>query len=142
MKKDARSWVLFKVFRIHDPETGALYLWRLRILETPWFGILLHRIHQPDGDRVMHDHPFSFVSLLLWGSYTEQCGVPLAFAHRRWVSVKAAEEPHRILELSRRPVWTLILRGPRRRAWGFHTPDGWVYWRDYLDERDGSGRAS
>lgn len=27
-----------------------------------------------------------------------------------------------------KPVWTLILTGPRKRAWGFHCESGWRHW--------------
>lgn len=33
------------------------------------------------------------------------------------------------------PVWTLFLAGPRVRDWGFYTPDGWVQWEEYVNER-------
>jgi hypothetical protein len=36
------------------------------------------------------------------------------------------DECHRITHLSRRHVWTLVVRGPRVRSWGFYEPDGWV----------------
>jgi hypothetical protein len=25
--------------------------------------------------------------------------------------------------------------GPKVREWGFHTPDGWTFWRDYYRAR-------
>jgi len=37
------------------------------------------------------------------------------------------------------PVVTLVHRGPKIRDWGFHTIDGWVHHRDYLDKKFGKG---
>jgi hypothetical protein len=56
-----------------DPVQGrADYLVRLRIVQTPWFGIYLHDIHEDDGDRDPHNHPWSFLSFVLRGYYTER----------------------------------------------------------------------
>lgn len=30
------------------------------------------------------------------------------------------------------PCWTLFIMGRWKRDWGFHTPHGWRFWRDYL----------
>ncbi len=35
---------------------GLLYLTRLRVVATPWFGVYVHDIHEDDGDRDPHDH--------------------------------------------------------------------------------------
>lgn len=100
---------------------GKGYLWRLRILVTPWFSIFLHRIHRPDNQRDLHDHPWAFASFVLWGWYKEiigdswrQCEI-----RRRWFNWKRATGRHSISEVSRRPCWTLVFTGPRVRVWGF-----------------------
>lgn len=46
----------------------------------------------------------------------------------------SAEDLHR-LETSR-PLWTIVLTGPKRRRWGFQTAAGWRYWREALDSWD------
>lgn len=38
------------------------------------------------------------------------------------------------------PAWTLIFAGPIRREWGFHTQDGWMHWKAYLDKKFGPGK--
>ncbi len=32
--------------------------------------------------------------------------------------------------------WSLFITGPVVRTWGFHCENGWVPWRDFVDERD------
>lgn len=136
----ARWFALFRVYRIND-SAGKLYLWRLRILECPLFGVMLHKIVAKDPDKEMHDHPFDFVSFVLWGGYEEW----MRDRHRlyakivRWFNFKHAETPHKIACLMRVPTWTLVLRGPRRRTWGFTTDRGWVPWHVYLNIDGGSG---
>src|ERR1700728_4812444 len=50
---------------------GDPYLDRLRLVQTPWFGVYLHHIHRADRERDPHDHPWWFASLVLAGSYEE-----------------------------------------------------------------------
>lgn len=106
-----------------------------------WHGwqLALHKIWRSDDDRAMHDHIGDNVSVLLTGCYEElrscpRCKqgevsghsalrIPLIPYFRR------AETPHRLVLT--KPVWTLWLRWPRRREWGFHCPSGWVHEKDY-----------
>jgi hypothetical protein len=126
---------------------GVPYLERLRIVETPWFGVYLHHIKGPDPQPDPHDHPWTFISLVLAGSYTEQVwqrvgGIQTRTYVRRWLpltvhrmrgSIKYA---HRITTCDPHTL-TLILRGPRRREWGFWDiaedgkADGWTHWKEY-----------
>jgi len=131
-------WVFFRRLDIvHD---GEIYLRRWRLIETPWFGVLLHRIAKPDDGRSYHDHPWSFVSFVLRGWYRELVmwgpeGHPRIFAARRlvrWVTAKRAEDAHRIEAVPPGGAWTLVLRGPRRRTWGFYAPN-WIPWHVYLN---------
>jgi hypothetical protein len=55
---------------------------------------------------------------------------------------RRAETPHRV-ELAYAgkirayaPVWSLWIRKPPRRVWGFHCPRGWRPWTDYVAERE------
>jgi hypothetical protein len=43
------------------------------------------------------------------------------------------DECHRVTELHAPVVWTLVLRGPRRRRWGFYLPAGWMHEHTYDD---------
>lgn len=133
----AGRWQFMKMFRIF--KSGKPYLSRLRMIQTPFFSVYLHKIHQHDVDPDLHDHPWSFISIVLWGGYIEMRPDPLYITRavsskRGFLSVgyRRAEDLHRIIELSRYPTWTLVFTGPRRRKWGFSTPTGWVNYRDYL----------
>lgn len=108
-----------------------VYLDRTYIVQTPLFGIMFHRIFRPDNQRDLHDHPFNFLSIVLLGSYYED--TVDGPRHRRWFNWKRAEDRHSIREVSRRPVWTLVFTGRRRRTWGFWVDGGtrWVKWSEY-----------
>ena len=66
---------LFLVKEIKS-KAGELHFRRWRFLETPWFGIYLHYIAKADEDKHPHDHPWSFVGIILWGGYEEFVCVP------------------------------------------------------------------
>lgn len=126
---------LFEKYVVRDGED--VYLIRWRLIETPWFGVFLHKICRPDHDRHMHDHPWPFVSFVLRGGYVEQvpCGCTIScISARRAGSIirHAATDLHRIHELLNGPAWTLVLIGRRCRDWGFQTETGWVQWQEYL----------
>jgi hypothetical protein len=134
---DGRRWAAFKRFDIPDMDRpDRTYLRRWRIVETPWFGVKVHHILMTDSDRAHHDHPWSFVSLILRGGYEESIrGVAETVRRRRrpgrWHRMPA-EGLHRITTLYGRSCWTLVVNGPRRREWGFVEPGSeWVDWRTY-----------
>lgn len=120
------------------------YLRRWYLIETPWFGIKLHHILRADADRALHDHPWSFVSLILRGGYTEERplehvsspGFPWLVERIRRRPGRLhrvrADELHRIDELHG-SCWTLVVNGPKRRTWGFSEgPGEWTAWDLYL----------
>ncbi len=113
------------------------YLKRLHLVHTPFGSICFHWIRRPDAERCLHDHPVSFLSLILRGGYTEARSVSgwpeLTEARtRRWFNFFRASfnERHRIVAVEPGTL-TLCFMGPNRRVWGFHTPEGWVSWKDY-----------
>lgn len=107
------------------------YLTRLHIIQVPRIGaLMLHWIKKPDPHLYLHDHPVSFFSLVLHGSYVEQTwrGLKRVFLF----NIKRASEydPHRIVEVSQSPAITLVFALPKSREWGFDTPKGWVHWKE------------
>lgn len=139
-------WALWQWFDIPDgTDPTVVYLRRLRILATPWFGIYLHWIYLPDTDRHPHDHPWAFASLILRGGYTEQIFTTRpVFSDldiwrrraRRSLHRMSLGRAHRIVQLDPGTV-TLVVHGRRRRTWGFWTGEGFVPWQEY--DRAGLG---
>lgn len=135
-------FMLWRWFDIIPRGQTEVYLARLNVISTPWFGIKIHWINRPDQDRDLHDHPWWFLSLVLWGSYDEV--TPAVFEKDgewfetqktrriRWFNVKRAPQAHRISRVSRHVV-TLVINGPKTRDWGFYTVDGWVRWDHYVN---------
>lgn len=142
-----RKWPHFDIMK-----NGLIYLRRYFIAEIRrLFAIFLHNIRHEDDDRDPHDHPRSFVTIVLWGGYTDEswhvpggghCGdrggvlqpFPCASEDKLRVGsirFRKAEHVHRVRDVLPN-TWTLTIWGPYRRDWGFWTPQGWEHWREYL----------
>lgn len=123
-------WALMDTFvipNLDDPE--ETYLTRLRIIQTPLFGIYLHRMDGPDSRSTLHDHPWNFRSFVLRGGYIERrlnphtMQVKELHVVQRYNRVRA-HEAHAIRILMRVPTWTLVIVGRRVRTWGYWEPNG------------------
>lgn len=108
---------------------------RWRLLQWRGWMLALHKIVRSDDDRALHDHSADNVSIILLGRYTE---FPGEWGHGEVhgagsIIFRRAEKPHRLVLDADSVVWTLWLRWPARREWGFHCPKGWRHWKDYVD---------
>jgi hypothetical protein len=100
---------------------------------------------RPDADKDPHDHPWDFISWVMWGGYDEEIWpndikgprppelVPSVF-HRAvgTIARRLGTHMHRVVKLPRGEAWTFVITNDRYRSWGFWTPEGWVYWRTYM----------
>jgi len=127
---------------------GDPYLDRLRIVQTPWFGLYLHHIHRPDRDRDPHDHPWAFASLVLAGAYRELVWPDRTDLDRsvvrerpRWSLRSLGRNSAHMITVTSGTLWTLVFTGPRRNDWGFWTPQGFVGWREYIAAAEGEAGA-
>lgn len=90
---------------------------RFTLFKTPWLRLYLHRLKAETAHEACHDHPWDFLSLLLWGGYSE-------FHDGRWTHYSAGSVLYRPAEWQHIVVtqgvsWSLVLTGGKRRAWGF-----------------------
>lgn len=147
----ARHWCLKMLGRDRKYRTGsrwALWRWsdvdsefitRLHLVMTPWFAVCLHWIRKPDPEPYLHDHPVTFFSLILRGRYLEERERviwgdtdTLYLAKRVWWNfIRATPNDRHTIRACDPRTLTLAFMGPKVRNWGYHTPKGWVYWRDY-----------
>ena len=121
-------WPRRRIIWSCQADRGPL-LTRYSLVESRRLGIYLHRLHVSDEDRALHDHPWSFLSWLIGGGYYEHTAEGRFWRRRFSLLWRPAEWRHR-LEL-RRPTWTLVIRGSRRRRWGFVIAGRWVGWQAY-----------
>lgn len=113
------------------------YLTRWYLVRNNRLGVFLHLFHHSDEDRALHDHPWSFVSIILWRGYIEHTGCKdpscvrpsHQHAKRKWpgmILFRPAEWRHRVELVDGRQAISLIIRFNRRRVWGYWFPSGFI----------------
>lgn len=125
------------------PECPLLYRWKLA-----GFGdgpkLMLHWFLPNRSETDFHDHPRSFVTVVLWGSYEDVRLAPSGAVYDGVLDrVKAPTVRFRRAEHTHYTVagphgcLTLALFGRRRRRWGFWRAGEWWPWQAY-EQRFGS----
>lgn len=112
------------------------------------FGIAarVHHVLRSDDDRAFHDHPWGFISVILKGGYYEYrphydndglyCGEDMRWYGPGSVIFRKAKDWHRLVLPEGQTAWTLFITFKWRQRWGFlRHPDGKVYFKDYLEDR-------
>jgi hypothetical protein len=114
---------------------------RWHLLRWRGWQLALHKICRSDDDRALHDHVGDNISVILKGRYTEIPGVcGNGDVHKAPSLIfRKAEKPHRLVLTPGEVAWTLWFRWPPRRQWGFHCPNGWRHWKDYVAFVDTDG---
>lgn len=100
--------------------------------ETRFGGVYLHHLTAPDPGIDHHDHPWWFLSIVLNGRYSEeviQPGRRFSMFWNDWrrfsIHTMRLDQAHRIYAVAKN-TWTLVIRGPRVRRWGFYTDKGFI----------------
>lgn len=139
--------------RNHKKEYLIRYYLFLRNRKNFPFNITLHKILKSDVDD-LHDHPWSYATLILKGGYYEWLPVKsregnVVGSRRVWrgpghFRKSKANDLHR-LELQQGkdgneiPCWSLFIMGKQRQNWGFVKPiQGtytWIHNDKYLKEK-------
>lgn len=130
------------------------------------YSFYVHCFLRSDDDRALHDHPWNYASLILFGTYDEVLAGHTQRYSAGTLRFGKAETAHRIqlvtqdyegyhedmaliekmpwmqmtpkrLPTEERIVWTLFMCGKWRRDWGFHCPRGWVWWREFVRPEGG-----
>lgn len=147
---------MWRRLTLRTSEGVYLDRWGIRI---PGLGaVLLHRMAAPDPGNELHDHPWEFLTIVLWGGYTEvradaqharedHCYIifnrSLHAEHRKPFRPRRMRlsEAHRVTDIVRKTSWSLVLTGPLRRDWGFYTRSrGWVDHETYEHTPEGASR--
>jgi hypothetical protein len=109
---------------------GEPYLWRLHILHFFGFAILLHHFLASD-DECLHDHPWWYISIILWGGYWENTDYGKKWYWPGSILFRHANWSHRIKINKKRLTWSLVIHGRDSREWGFWTKNGWIHNKQY-----------
>lgn len=132
------------------------YLIRWTVLSNKWFSLKFHKILMSD-EEVPHDHPWSYISVILWGSYIEErflkskCHKPNPFnyntppiiAEKTYTLSKLykvgsilwrkGDKLHRLILPNGKFCLTMVITFKKWREWGFMTKDKWIHNAEYLN---------
>lgn len=126
------------------------YLTRYTLISNKYFQVAIHVFHRSDFDD-LHDHPWDFVSIILWRGYIEETFSHTSYFHRDnyrytterkvkkryWpgmILFRKAEHAHRVELVNGKKAVTLVFMGKYVRNWGFYTSKGWRYFLHYFKE--------
>ena len=123
-------------------KAGVLHFCRWRLLQTPWFGIYIHKICKSDEEKHHHDHPWAFISFVILGGYKEEVFPANTFGFYNRICrpgsivYHKAKDFHKIT-LLKKSAWTLVFVGKRSHdPWGYRTESGWVNNETYRREKN------
>lgn len=141
--EDMQAWAR-GLMQVRQPDfvIGDDYMRRWWVIpRNDMSNLYLHFMQADDDDRALHDHPWENKSIILHGGYTEITPEGTFERNPGDVIARPAEAAHRLI--MRRddagkiiPCISLFQTGPTIREWGFHCPQGWRHWRDFVDARD------
>ncbi len=105
---------------------GIVVFRRWRLCQSKWCNVMLHNIKRADTDAHCHNHPWSFISIVLKGGYDEK--TPKGINPRKLFSVayNKATNYHKIEKLHGDSAWTLVITGPTRKEWGYLVNGEWI----------------
>ena len=116
---------LFPLIREIKSRKGELHFRRWRIVSTPWFAVYLHGIYKADEDYHLHNHPWSYVSIPVFGELTESRLYPDGRIRNKkfgfgQIACRKAGDFHKIAYLTTNKVFTLFFVGRRKEEkWGY-----------------------
>lgn len=127
-------------FIIGGAEKPYLLRWWL-IPRNEVFNVYYHRFLRDDDDRALHDHPWPSLSVMTRGQMREITADGPKTISAGDVVFRPAEFAHRVELIDGAPCETLFVTGPKIREWGFHCPNGFVPWQDFVaaDDKGGIG---
>lgn len=143
---------------IGPPECPLMHRWTL--VKCRFGKVLVHHFSPGADDLAVHDHPSSFITIVLRGSYDDlvrcprcggeehafpddaPCGCDggLVLGDRMRpgsIRFRRASHAHRT-PVGPKGCWTLVLMGPKRRDWGFWRRGVWWEYRQH-ERRFGFG---
>ena len=135
---DLQAWARAKMYGHPDFVIGDNYLRRWWIVpRNDYANLYLHEILHSDDDRALHDHPWDNTSFLIDGSYIEVTPEGEFLREAGSLVHRQATDAHRLIVPDGGRAVSLFYTGPAIREWGFHCPQGWRPWREFVDARRG-----
>lgn len=122
-RKLGRGWEV-----IGPSECPIMY--RRTLLSGRLGKVLWHRFVASASDEAHHDHPRSFVTVVLRGGYDDvQPDGTTDRVYAPAIRYRPAKHAH-ITKVGAKGATTIVVMGPLQREWGFYDAEGkWYPWR-------------
>lgn len=126
--RDKDGWSIQKKFFLFHPHSyGVATLMRIGVIFRGR-KIVLHHF-RPHQEFEFHDHPWSFRTFVLWGTYVDES---LGDHHEiikdvlRAPCTRYREADHAHRTSCKRHVWTFVITSRKKRQWCMGTPEAWI----------------
>lgn len=145
--RDDRGWkIKTRLLTLHPVSYGTATLARLSIgLSTTGPRLMFHYFPPQDYSRKFHDHPWPFVTMVLWGSYTDLSigpdGIEVVERLTRG-AIRFRPARHRHKTANDRRCFTVVLAGRDEREWCEGDREEWVCGGNVTDFNETLGNTS
>ena len=146
---------MFKLVKEIRSKENVLHFKRWNILSTKWFSIYIHKIYKHDEDLHPHSHPWDFISIILFGGYTEKLYQFIYDFVRQSnyqeiersifsFAIRKKSDFHKVVSLKKdKPVTTLVIAWNRTDGeWGYLTESGYKKHTEYRKEKNETIRTA
>lgn len=106
-------------------------MFRRTLVSSRWGKLLFHRFLPGASDEAPHDHPRSFVTIVLRGGYDDvKPDGSIDRVYAPTIRYRSAEHAH-ITKVGSEGATTVVIMGRLRREWGFWREGKWFEWRRF-----------
>lgn len=114
---------------------GCPIFYRWEILKVRGWKLMVHRFLPHAEDVDFHDHPASFLTVVLRGCYWDETpgadGLRVEEIRAPTIRWRHGTYKHRTVTRSE-GAWTIVLMRPKQRDWGFWRGREWLPWGEYV----------
>lgn len=109
------------------------YMTRYYLINSKLFQLCIHIFHRSDADD-FHDHPWRFISLILWRGYIEETFISKKRVYPGMILLRKANHIHRVELVKGKKAITLVFMGKYTRQWGFYVKEVFIQWQKYFKQ--------
>lgn len=110
---------------------GKPYLIRITLFKCSYFSVKIHKALISDP-AIPHDHPWNYLSIILWGGYYEETILESGAWKQKWYKpgsmlYRKGNKFHKLILPEGKYSVSLIFVGKKWREWGFWDfYEGWI----------------